>query len=126
LDGAFDELVVFAEAKAIQASGRHRDFLPENVTLFGETYPVRRAVEGCSSGQDFKRLASCKGKRSLHAMFRCFEIFLPIVRGRLALIEELAFRFVERQVLEESTPASTRHRSSRALSALFFLNFWEY
>jgi len=109
LDGAFDELVMFAEAKALQASGRAHNFLPENVTLFGETYPVRRAVEGCSSGQDFKRLASCKGKRSLHAMFRCFEIFLPIVRGRLPLIEELAFRFVERQAAQSVVYTEVRY-----------------
>ena len=69
LDGAFDELVVFAEAKALQASGR-ANVLPDNVTLFGETYPVRRVVEGCGNGTEFKRIASCKGKRSLHAMVR--------------------------------------------------------
>ena len=36
----------------------------------------------------------------IRAQFRCFEVFLPIVRGRLALIEELAFRFVERQAAQ--------------------------
>lgn len=90
----------FQKAKALQAAGLTAEVLPEQVTLFGETFPVRKAVETCATGSDFKRLASCKGKRSLHAMFRCFEVFLPVVRGRLSLIEELAFRFVERQAAQ--------------------------
>ena len=90
----------FQKAKALQAAVLTAEVLPEQVTLFGETFPVRKAVETCATGSDFKRLASCKGKRSLHAMFRCFEVFLPVVRGRLSLIEELAFRFVERQAAQ--------------------------
>jgi len=33
-------------------------------------------------------------------MFQCFECFLPVVRGRLVLLEQLAFRFVEAQAAQ--------------------------
>eukprot|EP00615_Pteridomonas_danica_P008297 CAMPEP_0114342060 /NCGR_PEP_ID=MMETSP0101-20121206/9515_1 /TAXON_ID=38822 ORGANISM="Pteridomonas danica, Strain PT" /NCGR_SAMPLE_ID=MMETSP0101 /ASSEMBLY_ACC=CAM_ASM_000211 /LENGTH=393 /DNA_ID=CAMNT_0001475977 /DNA_START=206 /DNA_END=1387 /DNA_ORIENTATION=- len=108
LDGSFDELAVFAEAKAQLASG-NGDHLPDEVTLFGETLPVRHAIETCASGEDFKKLVSCKDRRSLHAMFRCFEIFLPIVRGRLQLLEELAYRFVERQAAQSVVYTEVRY-----------------
>ena len=57
-------------------------------------------VAKCGCSADFETLASCKGKRSLHAMFQCFECFLPVVRGRLVLLEQLAFRFVEAQAAQ--------------------------
>ena len=69
-----------------------------NSTFFFHSLLIEVANCGCSA--DFETLASCKGKRSLHAMFQCFECFLPVVRGRLVLLEQLAFRFVEAQAAQ--------------------------
>ena len=93
----------------VQARNQCKGVLPDEVTLFGETYPVRAAVEACESGDQFRSITTCKGKRSLHAMFRCFEVFLPVVRGRLRLIEELAFRFVERQAAQSVVYTEVRY-----------------
>ena len=46
---------------------------------------------------DYRRLCACRGKRSLNEMLNCFEMFLPIVRRNLELLEELAYDFVKRQ-----------------------------
>lgn len=96
------------------------------MTLFGETFSVRRAVEACQTGHAFKELTSCKGQRSLHAMFRCFEVFLPVVRGRLSLIEELAFRFVERQAAQSVVYTEVESALPRILSATLFFPLTPY
>merc|ERR1712031_76583 len=58
---------------------------------------MRSAVKSCTSVADFSRLVTCKGRRSLLAMFDCFNFFTPIVQGQLAGMEELAYRFCKRQ-----------------------------
>ena len=42
-------------------------------------------------------MCTCRGKHSLHEMLKCFETFVPIVRGDLDLLETLALDFVKRQ-----------------------------
>ena len=96
LDGAFEELLLYAELGRALDSGR----LPETVQSFGETLHIRQALRDCGSFNAFKELITCKGKRSLIEMLRCFERFLPVVRGNTDLIEELAFRFVEKQAAQ--------------------------
>lgn len=59
--------------------------------------PVRQLVMNCETVLDFHSLCTCRGKYSLAEMLKCFEIFLPIVRGNLDLLEELAYDFVKRQ-----------------------------
>lgn len=105
LDGAFDEDILFA------ASKEKIDSLPMFSTLpWDQTQlPIRSQVAGCSCARDFRGLATCKGKRSLHEMIKCFELFLPAVRGDLVLLEELAFRFVEQQVAQDVVYTEVRY-----------------
>ena len=54
-------------------------------------------VQKCKTEKQYHDLCTCRGYRSLKAMLNCFEIFLPLVRGNLELIEQLAFDFCQRQ-----------------------------
>ena len=54
-------------------------------------------MEACTTLEEFTTLITCRGERSLFAMLECFEIFVPIVRGNLVLLEQLAFDFCQRQ-----------------------------
>lgn len=58
---------------------------------------IRQNVMDCKSSNDFRKLCTCRGYRSLAEMLNCFEVFLPIVRGNLVLIEQLAYDFCQRQ-----------------------------
>ena len=51
----------------------------------------------CRTPQDFHKLCICRGYRSLNEMLNCFEVFLPLVRGNLHLIEQLSYDFCQRQ-----------------------------
>ena len=95
-DGAFDAELLLADA------GLDLDRLPESVaSAWGEPIAVRAPVAACGAdARAFAALTTCRGQRSLKAMIDCFEIFLPIARGRLALLETLACRFVENQALQ--------------------------
>jgi adenosine deaminase len=63
----------------------------------GQTLAVRDMVQKCQTQREFHQLCSCRGRRSLKAMLNCFEIFLPLVRRNLDLLEQLAFDFCKRQ-----------------------------
>jgi adenosine deaminase len=97
LDGSFDPDFLFKYLK------EHPDSiycLPVETSLPwepGRKLAVRAAVQNCETSQEYHRLCSCRGYRSLHQMLNCFEIFLPLVRGNLELIEHLAFDFCQRQ-----------------------------
>jgi adenosine deaminase len=58
---------------------------------------IRQNVMDCKTSKDFRKLCTCRGYRSLAEMLNCFEVFLPIVRGNIDLIEQLAFDFCKRQ-----------------------------
>lgn len=58
---------------------------------------IREMVQMCATSREFHELCTCRGYRSLYEMLNCFEVFLPIVRGNLELIEQLAFDFCQRQ-----------------------------
>jgi adenosine deaminase len=58
---------------------------------------IRSMVENCKTHKEFHELCTCRGYRSLEEMLNCFEVFLPLVRGNLNLIEQLAFDFCQRQ-----------------------------
>jgi len=63
-----------------------------------KSLPVRQLVEDCDTPSEFHKLCTCRsGYRSLAAMLNCFEIFMPLVRRNLDLIEQLAFDFCQRQ-----------------------------
>jgi adenosine deaminase len=102
LDGAFDVALLWATVRGDVAAAKAGgpDLLPASVEMAwdeSERVHVREQVRACASEADYRALVSCRGKQSLHAMLRCFEVFLPTVRGRLELIEQLADAFVERQ-----------------------------
>ena len=58
---------------------------------------IRNKVMHCRTPQDFHKLCICRGYRSLNEMLNCFEVFLPLVRGNLHLIEQLSYDFCQRQ-----------------------------
>jgi adenosine deaminase len=72
-------------------------------------YPVRQLVENCQNKVDFHSLCSCRGKRSLHDMLKAFEVFLPLVRGNLELLESLAVDFVKRQAQQNVVYTEMRY-----------------
>eukprot|EP00439_Symbiodinium_sp_Y106_P040414 s2043_g4.t4 len=89
LDGSFDAGVLFRAAQA------HLEELPEKVRTpwDGKMLEVRKAVRECHG--DLAKFTSLVGSDiiGLFPILDCFYTFLPIVRGRLALLEELAFEF---------------------------------
>ena len=66
-------------------------------------------MEACKDVEDFRSLCQCRGKRSLNEMLKCFEIFTPIVRGNLDLIERLAHDFVKGQKRQNVVYSEVRY-----------------
>eukprot|EP00550_Attheya_septentrionalis_P001311 CAMPEP_0198286772 /NCGR_PEP_ID=MMETSP1449-20131203/5754_1 /TAXON_ID=420275 /ORGANISM="Attheya septentrionalis, Strain CCMP2084" /LENGTH=467 /DNA_ID=CAMNT_0043984569 /DNA_START=166 /DNA_END=1569 /DNA_ORIENTATION=- len=96
LDGSFDPLLLQEHLKTTQ------DFscLPVEATSPWDksTVLVREMVkESTHDDKRFHSLCTCRGKGSLHEMIKCFEVFVPIVRGNLELLEQLSHDFVRRQ-----------------------------
>ena len=54
-------------------------------------------------------MCTCRGKRSLFAMFKCFEVFVPIVQDNLTLLEQLAHEFVKGQALQNVIYTEVRY-----------------
>lgn len=99
-DGSFDPAILFRHLQTKSADSSKYECLPENSILPWDQslWPVRQLVKDCNNdGIRFHSLCTCRGKRSLQEMIKCFEIFTPIVRGNLELLEELAYDFVKRQ-----------------------------
>jgi adenosine deaminase len=63
----------------------------------GQSLAVKSLVQGCETASDFHKLCTCRGYQSLKAMLNCFEIFLPILRRNLDLLEQIGYDFVQRQ-----------------------------
>jgi len=120
LDGAFDPDVLW---KYMQQHPESIYCLPVCTDLPWEQQPskddngeirpkqlaVRSMVEKCSTSRDFHALCTCRGHRSLKAMLNCFEIFLPLVRRNLELLEQLAFDFVQRQWEQNTVYTEVRY-----------------
>ena len=64
LDGAFDHKLLFELAKS------RVDELPLEVesAVTGKAMPLREQVRACAKQEDFEKLITCKGQRSLKAM----------------------------------------------------------
>jgi adenosine deaminase len=73
------------------------------------TIPIRSAIEQCTNVKKLHALCTCRGKRSLHEMIKCFEHFIPIVRGDLHFIETLAYDFVKRQASQNIVYTEVRY-----------------
>jgi adenosine deaminase len=97
LDGSFDPDFLWKYMK------EHPDSvycLPVQTNLPWDSsrkLPVRELVQNCESSKAYHKLCTCRGYRSLKEMLNCFEIFLPLIRGNLDLIEQLAYDFCQRQ-----------------------------
>jgi adenosine deaminase len=72
-------------------------------------YPVRQLVQQCSDQVEFHSLCTCRGKQSLYEMIKAFEIFLPLVRGNLPLLEDLAVDFCKRQAQQHVVYTEMRY-----------------
>jgi len=78
--------------------------------FFGySTTHVRALVEECQNLEAFHSLCTCQGKQSLNAMLKCFQIFVPIVRGNLELLETLAHDFCRRQAEQKVIYTEVRY-----------------
>lgn len=108
LDGSFDPAILLSHMKS--HPGKF-DLLPQEEWLpWSQTnFSVRAAVEACKNEEQFRDLCTCRGKRSLHSMLKCFTVFTPIVRGDLDLIETLAFDFVKRQAQQNVIYSEVRY-----------------
>jgi adenosine deaminase len=97
LDGAFDPEFLY---KYMRENPESIYCLPVETDLPwepGRKLPVRSMVKKCETAREYHKLCTCRGYRSLKEMLNCFEMFLPLVRGNLELIEQLAFDFCQRQ-----------------------------
>eukprot|EP00553_Chaetoceros_curvisetus_P001580 CAMPEP_0204628330 /NCGR_PEP_ID=MMETSP0717-20131115/15552_1 /ASSEMBLY_ACC=CAM_ASM_000666 /TAXON_ID=230516 /ORGANISM="Chaetoceros curvisetus" /LENGTH=425 /DNA_ID=CAMNT_0051644881 /DNA_START=22 /DNA_END=1295 /DNA_ORIENTATION=- len=106
LDGSFDPAILLAHVHEMG-----HDILPDEVHLAWDQTKlnVRSSVEACKDVKDFHSLCTCRGKRSLVDMLKCFEIFTPIVRGNFELIERLAYDFVQRQSRQNVVYSEVRY-----------------
>ncbi len=109
LDGCFDSELLYSYISSSQDTIYKR--LPEQAHCPWDdsTIPIRSAIEACQNSQDLHSLCTCRGKRSLHEMIKCFEHFIPIVRGDLELIERIAFDLVKRQASQNIVYTEVRY-----------------
>ncbi|CAJ1349441.1 unnamed protein product [Effrenium voratum] len=116
LDGAFDPALLFELAK------KRLGELPENTesAVTGKAIAVRDKVASCEKLEDFEKLITCKGQRSLKAMLDCFNIFLPCVRGDLNAVEEMSYRFCCRQAKENVVYTEVRYSPHLLLDGEYF------
>lgn len=108
LDGAFDPAILLNHLKSSES--RYASLPAEAFCPWDQsTIPVRALVEECRDLEAFHSICTCRGKRSLHEMLNCFEIFVPIVRGNLEFLEELACDFVKRQAQQNVLYTEVRY-----------------
>mmetsp|Transcript_11399 Transcript_11399/g.18899 ORF Transcript_11399/g.18899 Transcript_11399/m.18899 type:complete len:427 (+) Transcript_11399:84-1364(+) len=109
LDGSFDPEILYRHLQ----DNHKNDYecLPVNSVLPWDQslWPVRQLVKDCESMVQFHSICTCRGKRSLQEMIKCFEIFTPLVRGNLQLIEDLAYDFVRRQAEQRVVYTEARY-----------------
>uniref|UniRef100_A0A7S1UGV6 adenosine deaminase n=1 Tax=Phaeomonas parva TaxID=124430 RepID=A0A7S1UGV6_9STRA len=94
LDGSFDNRQLYELAKA------HPERLePQH----------RPLVEACKSFEDFEKLVVCRGFKDIFVMIKCFDLYLPLVRGDLGVIEEQAYAFVLEQARQNVVYTEVRY-----------------
>mmetsp|Transcript_28858 Transcript_28858/g.44362 ORF Transcript_28858/g.44362 Transcript_28858/m.44362 type:complete len:474 (+) Transcript_28858:180-1601(+) len=106
LDGSFDPTLLLNHLRETGYT-----CLPVNTHLpwDNSNYPVRKLVQDCRSTKDFHSLCTCRGKYSLYEMLKCFEVFSPIARGNLELLEMLAYDFCKRQAQQNVVYTEVRY-----------------
>ena len=60
-------------------------------------FPVAATLNNAKTLNSFNSICTCSSHRSLISMLECFELFTPIIRGNLALLEANALEFVRKQ-----------------------------
>lgn len=106
LDGSFDTQTLFDAAR------KHMAELPEeNITPWdGKTLKIRSELAKCKDAQEFGQLVNPGPEpKGLFYMLDCFYRFLPIVRGRMEIIEELAYQFRNKQAADNIIYTEVRY-----------------
>lgn len=112
LDGAFHIPTLFKAARA------HLEELPETVfTPWNQQHlSVREAIRGCGDDlASFEKLVTMGEERGLFPMLDAFYMFLPIVRGRMSLLEELAFEFCRERAAQNIVYTEVRYSAHEFL-----------
>ena len=106
-DGSWDPTMIYNH---LQENGNFH-LLPEKSILPWDQseYPVRQLVQECNTEREFHSICTCRGKRSLYEMIKAFEIFVPLVRGNLELLEVLAVDFCKRQAQQHVVYTEMRY-----------------
>ncbi|KAF4740199.1 hypothetical protein FOZ62_028915, partial [Perkinsus olseni] len=118
LDAAFDTSLLYEVAR------RDLSVLPEEepAPWRDGTVRVREQVAACQNLDDFTRIVTmraedvvagrldrgCRGA-GLACMLDCFAIFLPIVRGKKDVLEEMAYRFCRDQAQQNIIYTEVRY-----------------
>ncbi|GFH59898.1 adenosine deaminase [Chaetoceros tenuissimus] len=107
LDGSFEPSLLFDH---LRETGDYSCLPDQSYCPWDQSMlDVRTIVEKCETEDSFRALCTCRGKRSLNAMLENFTIFIPIVRGNLVLIENLAMDFVKRQAKQNCIYTEVRY-----------------
>lgn len=109
LDGSFDPDFLWEYMKSHPES--LQCFPAETKVPWQPEKPLRvkDMVNGCKTSKDFHNICTCRGYRSLTEMLNCFEVFLPLVRKNLDLLEHLAYDFVRRQFQQNVVYTEVRY-----------------
>lgn len=102
LDGAFDPDYLWNYIE--QHSNRDdiaqrypKEFIPPWDIMNQKTLYLQNDIKNCKNSNEYHKLCTCRGQRSLAYMLNCFQYFLPLVSNQLELIEQLSYDFVVRQ-----------------------------
>eukprot|EP00434_Breviolum_minutum_P030741 symbB.v1.2.027188.t1/scaffold2768.1/size73204/4 len=116
LDGAFDHDFLFHAAR------EKLETLPVEVesAVTGKAMPLKASLSSCKSLEEFEKLITCRGQRSLQAMLDCFSRFLPCVRGDMQGLEELSYRFVAAQAKQNIVYTEVRYSPHLLMDGEYF------
>jgi adenosine deaminase len=117
LDGAYDHDRLFHWAQ------KHIEELPLTVRVPTGHYDisVREAIRKCDHIEAFSKLVSCPTTPpfTLNSCLECFHLFQPIVQGRRAVIEDMAYHFARNQSRSGILYTEARYSPHLLLSPLF-------
>lgn len=109
LDGSFDPCLLFEHLQS-SSPDCYESIPMESILPWDQSkFPIRESIQKCTNETDFGKLTSCRGKYSLHEMIKAFEVFIPIVRGNMALIQSMAYDFVKRQAQQNIVYTEVRY-----------------
>ena len=89
------EQIFWSAIKWIKKNTQCDSIIFKTIFFFPSTRDIIR--KSLDDPAKFHSLCTCRGHRSLQSMIKCFEIFLPIVRGNFLLLHDMAYDFCKRQ-----------------------------